>query len=204
MQILKTTIVIILLVLCQPGRSTAQQQTATKPPQSRFSHKGLKIMLASTTQGVIAERNLRDGEGAILGLGFGFSRHSSLWLHLLNAEHVRNDAAAEVAEYTAAEISLQYKFDPQTPLQPYARVGVGAYRLSGPPLGQRLLGAGICIAGGVDFFFSRHFGVGAEVTLKKIDYYVEQTRTSQTNILTDLSPNLNADTMAFSLTLTVQ
>ena len=50
----------------------------------------------------------------------------------------------------------------------------------------------------------RHFGIGAELMYKKLDYFEQSEDVGRGDLVTDLDPNLNGDTLGFMLTLTIQ
>ena len=81
--------------------------------------------------------------------------------------------------FGGAEINLQHKFETRSRLQPYGKVGLGVYGLGEDGSDVNLIGAGINLALGVDFFFARHFGIGAEVMYKKLDYFQQSTTTPE-------------------------
>ena len=71
---------------------------------------------------------------------------------------------------------LQYKFRPASKLQPYEKIGIGAYALQEKGTDPTFLGGGFNFAVGAYYFFSRHFGIGAEFIFKDIEYS-KQSRT---------------------------
>ena len=83
-------------------------------------------------------------------------------------------------------------------------VGFGLYGLEARESNETLIGAGLNIGLGLDFFFARHVGVGAELSYKKIDYFSKSLHTESGELIRDLDPNLNGDTIGFMLTLTIQ
>lgn len=105
--------------------------------------------------------------------------------------------------FGGAEINLQHKFETRSRLQPYGKVSLGVYGLGEDGSDVNLIGAGINLALGVDFFFARHFGIGAEVMYKKLDYFQQSTTTPEGDLITDLRPQLNGDTVGVVLTFTI-
>jgi hypothetical protein len=194
--------VLILLFICSVA--VYAQDTVKVEGANRFSHKGVKAMIGSANNEIIAERYLEQGEGGVLGVGYGFSNSFTLWVQFTGSEHQHVRAIDDITEFGGGEINLQYKFDTRSRLQPYGKLGFGGYQLKAQTSEVSLLGGGINLAFGLDFFFSRHFGVGVELAYKKIDYYFENTETEEARIIRDLFPNLNGDTFTFGLTLTVQ
>jgi len=178
--------------------------------ESRFSHRGVKAALASGSFEMTQERNLDEGDSGALSIGYGFTDRFSLWLTLLGSEHFTAASASPgfvaqtKTEFGGLELNLQHKFETENRLQPYGKVGLGLYGLHQIDSERVLVGAGINLALGVDFFFSRHFGVGAEIMWKKLDYLRQHTETSNGDLVTDLNPDLNGDTAGLMLTFIVQ
>jgi hypothetical protein len=83
-------------------------------------------------------------------------------------------------------------------------MGLGVYSLQESGADVAFVGTGLNLGLGVDYFFSRHFGIGAEFVYKKLDFVARSEETDDGNLVTDLNPNLNGDTTGFFLTLTIQ
>jgi len=171
---------------------------------SRFSHKGFKAAISSASFEMIDERELGEGEGGALSLGYGFTDRFSMWLTFLGSEHISVNGEGLLTEFGGVELNLQQKFEIESRLQPYGKVGFGVYALREQNSDFAMIGAGLNVALGVDYLFSKHFGVGAEFMFKKLDYYSEMQETEQGDLFTDLNPVLNGDTVGFMLTLTIQ
>jgi hypothetical protein len=194
---------VLFVVLCVAMPALAGEgDNADKT--SRFSHKGLKGALGLGEFGASRETQLRDGQAVSLNLGYGFSDKTTLWLSVNGAEH-RSELNPElITEFGALEINLQYKFRAEARLQPYGKVGLGGYtmRQQMPDITQ--IGGGFALALGSDYFFSRHFGIGAELIFKDIKYSREAVKTSGGDVTRDLRPRLNRDSFGFLFTITVQ
>jgi len=171
---------------------------------SRFSHKGIKGAISSGSFDMISERQLKEGDGGALSLGYGFTDRFTFWLTLLGSEHSPVVDDERATKFGGLELNLQHKFKTLSRLQPYGKVGFGVYGLEEQNSNVTLLGAGLNLAVGVDFFFSRHFGVGAELMFKKLDYVSQRIETAAGEVISDLQPHLNGDTAGFVLTFTVQ
>lgn len=176
---------------------------AQKKPE-RFSPKGIKASISTGTFNALSERNLNAGDGGILNLGYGFTKRFSLWLTLFGSEHQRTSAPDLIMEFSGIELNMQQKFNTSSRLQPYGKLGAGVYGLKEKNAPDTLVGAGINVGLGVDYFFAKHFAVGAEFMIKKLDYYKQEHKSTTGDVYTDLTPNLNGDTTAFVLTFTVQ
>ncbi len=197
----KYVIVAGIIVGCLAATGYAQSEKKSVSP---FSHKGIKAMAALGGLRVNGNEKLDDGQTVALGLGYGFSSRTTLWLALTGAEHsdeILNDA---VTEFDGVELSFQYKFVADSPLQPYAKVGAGVYQVKrrGSNLSQQ--GGGFNVALGADYFFSRHVGLGVELNFKDIRYQQQRLELPGDDIVTDLEPEINRDTKGVMITLTLQ
>ncbi len=173
-------------------------------PSARFSHRGIKFSLASGNFEMTSERQLNEGEGGMLSLGYGFTDRFTLWGTLVGSEHESNSLNSVVTNFGGVEINLQHKFNPNSRWQPYGKVGAGLYGLEEDNSNITLIGGGINLAIGLDFFFAKHFGVGAELMVKKLDYFSEHVETETGEVITEIYPDLNGDTAGFMLTFTIQ
>lgn len=194
---------VLFLVIMTLNTSLMSQEAKPKPKPS-FSHKGIKASLGSASFDMISERGLEAGEGGVLSLGYGMTDRTSFWLSLLGAEHHPAGESEEVTEFAGLELNLQHKFRTDSRWQPYGKLGFGLYSLQEMDSQFTLVGTGINLALGMDYFFSKHFGVGAEIMYKKLDYVVQSQEVSDGALVTDLEPNLNGDTAGFMITITVQ
>ena len=191
---------ILAVVFCSAVNLYAQEQKQ----KSRFSHKGLKGAIGTASFDMISERGLEEGEGGTLSLGYGFSDRFSIWATLLGAEHPVGNRDSTITEFSGIELNIQHRFETRSRWQPYGKLGFGIYGLEQRDSNVSLVGAGINVGLGLDFFFAKHFGVGAELFYKKIDYFQQSVQTETGELLTDLDPNLNGDTVGFMLMFTIQ
>ncbi|MFQ5603139.1 MAG: outer membrane beta-barrel protein [bacterium] len=172
--------------------------------KSRFSHKGIKVAVGSGSVEMTSERQLEEGEGGLLCIGYGFTNRFTLWLTLLGSEHTPIKQTDLIQKFSGLELNIQHKFDVDDRLQPYGKLGFGLYGLESQQSATRLVGAGVNLAFGLDYFFSKHFGVGAELMYKKLDYYLQSTKAVEGEFVTELNPDLNGDTVALMITFTIQ
>lgn len=93
---------------------------------------------------------------------------------------------------------------PQSRLQPYGKIGIGAYELDATKINVARRGGGINVALGADFFLSRHFGFGVEAFFKDIEYTKLVQGGAGGEIERDITPSLNRDSRGLMLTLTIQ
>ncbi len=189
-----------LFVLISVYSGYTQPENST----SRFSHRGVKVALASGSFDMSSERQLEEGEGSLISLGYGFTDRFSLWLSITGTEHSQIDKNNLISEFSGFELNIQQKFETHSRLQPYGKVGFGIYSLEEKDSDVSLTGAGVNLAFGVDYFFSNHFGVGAELMFKKLDYFSQRQKTEGGEFVSDLYPDLNGDIGGFVITFTIQ
>lgn len=196
-------IAILFVVLLFTNPLTAQD----KQPGSRFSHKGLKLAIGGGGN-FENEFNrfggtLKEGSGGFLSLGYGFDNHFSLWLTALGMEHPRLPNGA-VTNFLGGEINLQYKPLTETRLQPYGKVGIGIYAMAEQDADTAFVASGFAASLGLDFFFSRHFGLGVEFQFKELDYFTRLDDLEGDTTDTVLNPQLDGKSRGIVLTLTIQ
>ncbi len=173
-------------------------------PKHRFSHTGVKAALGFGNIDMPSSANSGDDGAGMLSLGYGFSDRSTLWLSLIGTDNESRSATQMMTEFGGVELAYQYKFRPESKLQPYGKIGIGGYALQENGMDPTFLGGGFNFAIGADYFFSRHFGIGAELNFKDIEYFSESRTVNGNEIVSDLRPHLNRDSRAFLITLTIQ
>jgi len=179
-----------------------QAQEAEKPKGP--SHKGFKATMALGGMRIPKESRFEDGQTVNLSLGYGFSNSSTLWLTVQGTEFKDKTAGDEVNEYNGLELSYQYRFMPEATLQPYGRVGLGAQIWKVRDSDTSVIGPAISVALGADYFFTRHFGIGAELFFKDIEFTEQVVDGPGGEVTTKLDQNLNRDSRGFMFTLTIQ
>lgn len=171
-------------------------------PESRFSHKGLKAALGLGTFEATSDRGLSEGDGGFISLGYDITNRFSLWLTALGAEHPRKTSNTILVEFGGLELNLQHKFATKSRLQPYGKVGVGVYGLQNQGSDTVIVGAGVNLGIGTDLFFCKHFGIGAELMFKSLDYSLQYVEDEDN--FSEIKPQLDGDTVGFMITFTVQ
>ncbi|RMF65005.1 MAG: hypothetical protein D6743_08510, partial [Calditrichaeota bacterium] len=141
-----------LLLFALVGVSRAQEKQQQQA--SRFSHKGIKASVGTGSFDMISERNLAEGDGGMVNLGYGFTRRFSLWVTLLGSDHRRQDGSGGFSDFAGLELNVEHKFETESRFQPYAKVGGGLYFLEERGSPDTLIGSGVNLAVGVDFFFA--------------------------------------------------
>ena len=179
-------------------------QSLSAKSKPRFSHKGIKAALGFGNVDMPSSTTSGDGGAGMLSLGYGFSERSTLWLSLIGTDTDSRSATRIVTEFGGIELAYQYKFRPESKLQPYGKIGIGGYALQENGMDPTFWGGGFNFAIGADYFFSRHFGIGAELNFKDIEYFSQSRTVNGNEIVSDLRPHLNRDSRAFLITLTIQ
>ncbi len=175
-----------------------------KKPASRFSHKGLKGAISFGSFENEFGAKYKDGEAGALSLGYGFDDNFTLWLSGFGVEHPQNTVNLSKTEFAGLEVNLQYKFISQSRLQPYGKIGVGYYGIGVHGTNVVYMGTGFALAGGADFFLTKHFGVGIELLFKNIDYSKESRKINGKDVVSDINPKLDGKSAGLMLTITLQ
>ena len=145
---------------------------------------------------------LEDGQAVSLGLGYGINQKFTIWFALTGAEHP--GANNVITEFDGGEISLQYKFMPESRLQPYGKIGIGGYQLKDRGSDEKTRGGGFNFAVGSDYFLSKHFGLGAELIFKNIEYSSRSRQVAEGELITDIDPSIDGQSFGFLITFTIQ
>ena len=183
------------------GISTSFSQTPN--PASRFSHKGIKGAIGVGSFENDFGQKFEDGGAGAVSLGYGFDDRFTLWLTALGVQHPGN-AVRSVTDFGGLEAHVQYKLFPQSRIQPYGKVGVGLYGFEEEGTNMTFLGSGFALGVGADWFFSRHFGIGAEVMFKELDYSKVRQTINGEDVTRDLKPQRDGDAVGLMITLTIQ
>lgn len=200
----RTILISIVLINLLLTLNVASLFSQDNPPPSRFSHKGVKGAIGMGSFENEFGKELTDGEAGSLSLGYGFDDKFTLWLTVLGVEHPENTVNTTNTEFGAIELSLQYKFMAQSRIQPYGKFAVGFYGIGEKDADVSYYGGGFSIAAGAEWFFSRHFGIGAELMYKNIDYSKENRRINGKDVVSDIRPNLAGQSKGFLISLIIQ
>lgn len=171
----------------------------------RFSPRGIKGSFALGGISSTETASLDEGSYVALRLGYGFNDRVSLWASLAGSEQewgkdsTRKDKDAATG---GLELGVQYTIPTASRVQPYGRVGLGIYSLEDTKSHDAWTGGGLNFAVGADYFFSKHWGVGAEMAYRGFDY--TQGRIGKDGDFEDLDTPIDGDATSFALTLTVQ
>jgi hypothetical protein len=112
-----------------------------------------------------------DGGGALLRAGYSFNRVFSLELSIGGANHETSVQAID-ANVGLVQLFLHYRFAPGHAFRPYVKGGLGGYsvELEDNNTSVRIEGGGVPFGAGFDYFFSRHFSLGVDLTYNVIEY----------------------------------
>ncbi len=178
---------------------------ASEGDAARYSHTGFKGAIAVGTVHPASKLHLDDASSAGLAFGYGIDPNFTVWLNLSGSEHERDPRAAGGRRKTAlgvAELAVQYRFLPVGTVQPYARIGLGAGILEETDTHNAKAGGAFSFGIGADAFFTRHFGVGAEVTYRSLSFSRE--RTGEKGDFREMEKNLEGHAAGIALSFTVQ
>jgi outer membrane protein W len=207
MTVYRLTLILISLLAMYTGNLFAQEE---KTDSSLFSHKGFKATIALGKATAASDLDLKTGNAWSLSLGYGFSNSMTLWLSLGRVSHQNKPANGEDTVFANPasgfqyKVDFQYKFRSQSRLQPYGKVGWGVYSMSEKDVDVTKIGTGFAFAAGADYFFSRHFGFGVEVSYKILDFSEESRKANGERETFDLDPALNGNSVSFMITFTIQ
>jgi outer membrane protein W len=172
---------------------------------SRYSHTGFKGAITLGTLHNTSKLNLDDAPLAGLGLGYGLDQNVSLWVTLSGSEHRRAQTDIDQTLKTAVggmDLTLQYRFLPADRVQPYGKIGIDFSSMEETDTHNAKAGAGVHVGLGADYFFSRHLGIGAEVTYRSLEY--TQERTGLHGDFKEMARDLDGDAVGLVVSFTVQ
>jgi opacity protein-like surface antigen len=163
-----------MILACLAGPSWADEQEKPKIKGGKGFYLGLRFIGSSlhvdeTGDDVFFVKD--DGGGAELLFGYGFNDVFSLELSLGGANHDTSDPRIS-ADFGFFNIFAQYRFAPGRSFRPYIKGGLGGYvlDLKEDTISASVSGGGLAFGGGFDYFFTRHFSIGADFTHKIINY----------------------------------
>jgi len=191
---------ISLLIFVMTGACFAQSEPVP------FSHKGIKGSFGFGNYDHTQAAGLDENAAGSFAIGYGFKEHTTLWFGLSGGPHPRTEMPTLETNFFVVELQFEYKFLPKKKIQPFGKAGVGfAGLLEQESVPEHiLLGIALTFSFGADYFFSRHFGVGAEFRFLDIEYVREEFIVDGQTTGKDLNPGLNRDVTGFMLRFVVQ
>jgi hypothetical protein len=111
------------------------------------------------------------GGGVMLRAGYSFNPVFSMEFALTGARHETSVQSID-ANIGTFQLFFHYRFLVGRSLRPYIKGGLGGVGLeiTDNHSNARIEGGGIPIGGGFDFFFSKHFSLGVDLTHNFINY----------------------------------
>ncbi|MCK5406895.1 MAG: porin family protein [Candidatus Krumholzibacteria bacterium] len=170
-QPLKTAVLIITtLALALP----VTKAHAQKEDRSRGFYLGIKFIGSSLHVDEDGESDFfvkDDGGGIQFHAGYSFNRVFSLELAFGGANHETSVQSID-ADFGLFQLCVHYRFSPGRAFRPYIKGGLGGYGLvlKDNNKSVRIDGGGVPIGGGFDYFFSKHFSLGVDLTHNIISY----------------------------------
>jgi hypothetical protein len=141
-----------------------------------------------------------DGGGFQLRLGYRFNHVFALELDAGGASH---DTASPTVSAGVAFVQLFaiYRFVPDHSFRPYIKGGLGGYGLSlkESDISANVGGGGIAFGGGFEYYFSRHFALGMDVTLNMINYNNLELRIGGSTVGTEIDEEGGMSALGLSL-----
>jgi opacity protein-like surface antigen len=112
-----------------------------------------------------------DGGGLTLEAGYSFNQVFSLELVLAGYGFETNDPTID-GGIGAVQLFAHYQFRPGKQFRPFVKGGFGGYgfQLKQDNVSASINGGGLAFGGGVDYFFTRHFAMGFDLTHNIINY----------------------------------
>ena len=112
-----------------------------------------------------------DGGGLTLEAGYSFNRVFSLEVVLAAYGFETSDPNID-GGIGALQLFAHYQFRPGKQFRPFVKGGLGGYgfHLKQDNVSANINGGGLAFGGGVDYFFTRHFAMGFDLTHNIINY----------------------------------
>ncbi len=195
---------VVALVTTLTGPAFAVELTPAEGA-SRFSPLGFKGALGLGTLEPSDGQRLDQGGASFLALGYGVDPNVTLWLTAFGSEHEQlgaREAGKRMSDAGGLEVSLQYSLGTHRRLQPYGRIGLGAYSVEDRKTHDAMFGGGVRVGIGADYFFSRRCGVGLELVARGVEY--SENRLGKDGDFEDLPEKVSANSGGVVFTFTVQ
>jgi hypothetical protein len=168
---LKTALVFLAFLAVVVPAGTAHGQKEDRPHGFYLGIKFIGSSLHVDDDGESDFRVKDDGGGLLLSAGYSFNRVFSLEVSVGGANHETSVQAID-ANFGVVQLFLHYRFSPGRAFRPYIKGGVGGYalELKSSDASVRTEGGGLPIGAGFDYFFSKHFSLGVDLTHNIISY----------------------------------
>ncbi len=180
----------------------AEKISAQDNAEKKISNVGLKLNFGLGSQDFTAAQDLERGEAASLSLGYGVSQRVSLWLGVSGSSHSRETQQELESSLASLDLGVQYKLRPGKKLQPYGKLGLGAFFLNTEKTQVTLSGGGVTWGVGAEYRLVRFLSVGAEFFWKDFDY--SEQRVGDNSAFNKLAQPLPGNSRGFMLNFTLQ
>ncbi len=141
-----------------------------------------------------------DGGGVEFHGGYQFNNVFALELSLGAANHDTSDPRIDCG-FSFVQVFALYRFAPGHPFRPYIKGGLGGYglRLEEGDAEATINGGGLALGAGFDYFFSRHFSLGVDLTHNIIQYNEAEFRLGDTAVSTEIDEEGAMTSLGLSL-----
>lgn len=163
------TVLALAIIVLTPAPSAAQKEDRDRGFYLGINFVGSSLHVDDDGNSDFFVKD--DGGGALLRAGYSFNRVFSLEIALGGANHETSVQAID-ANFGIGQLLFHYRFLAGKALRPYIKGGLGGYALalSDNQANVTIKGGGIPIGGGFDYFFSKHFSLGVDLTHNIIHY----------------------------------
>jgi hypothetical protein len=179
----------LLLLLAVALPAAAQGEAHSLAPERSF-YLGMRFLGSSLHVDRSADDIFfvkDDGGGVEFHAGYQFNKVFALELSLGGTRHDTSDPNID-GRFGFAQILALYRFVPGNPFRPYIKGGLGGcgLRLESGDASTTISGGGLVLGGGFDYFFSRHFSLGADLTHNIVQYNEAEFRLGSSAVSTEI------------------
>lgn len=141
-----------------------------------------------------------DGGGVEFHTGYQFNRVFALELSLGAANHDTSEPNID-SGFGFVQLFGLYRFAAGQPFRPYIKGGFGGYglKLEAGDAEATLNGGGLALGAGFDYFFSRHFSLGVDLTHNIINYNEAEFRLGDAAVSTEIDEEGAMTSLGLSL-----
>jgi opacity protein-like surface antigen len=166
-------ILVTAVVIPARAQEKAEEEAKSVAPDDAF-YLGLRFLGSSlhvdeTTEDVFFIED--DGGGFEFHAGYQFNKVFAIELSLGGAGYDTSDPNID-ARFGFIELLALYRFAPSHPFRPYIKGGLGGcgLRLEYGDASATANGGLLVLGGGFDYFFTRHFSLGLDLTHNIVEY----------------------------------
>ncbi len=171
------------------AQDEAEKETKSVAPDNAF-YLGLRFLGSSLHVDRSADDVFfieDDGGGVEFHAGYQFNKVFALELALGGSGHDTSDPNID-AGFVFIQILALYRFAPAHPFRPYIKGGLGGcgLRLESGDLSATANGGGLVLGGGFDYFFTRHFSLGLDLTHNIVNYNEVEFRLGESAVSNEI------------------